>query len=114
MSRTSAMRRWVLIAVSVGTALWAAAQLGAGITITNSPWPGTGFPMFKNTRSVAYNPDIFATTKSGKMRQPQPNEFDLPRMNAAFKPLYTTPLKTPPPVATPGGKERFRRIIADW
>jgi hypothetical protein len=108
------MRRWVLIAVSTGTALWAVAQLSAGIVITNSPWPVTGFPMFKNTRSVAYHTDIFVTTKSGQMRQLQPHEFDLPRMNAAFKHLYTTPLKNHPPVATPNGKERFARIIADW
>lgn len=108
------MRRWVLIVVSVGTALWAVAQLAAGIKITNAPWPVTGFPMFKNTRSVAYHTGIFVTTKSGQMRQLQPSEFDLPRMNAAFKNLYTIPLKNHPPLATPGGKERFAKIIADW
>ncbi len=114
MGMTSRFRRRLIIAVSVGTALWMVAELSAGIIINNSPWPVTGFPMFKNTRSVAYHTDIFVRTRSGQTRQLVPSEFDLPRMGAAFKHLYVVPTKGHPPVARPGATQRLGRIIAIW
>jgi hypothetical protein len=114
MGETSTFRRWLIIAISAGTALWAVAQLTAGIKINNDPWPVTGFPMFKNTRTVAFHTDLFVRTRSGQTRQLQPTDYNLPRMGAAFKHLFEPPTKGHPPVAMPGGERRLGKIIAIW
>ena len=64
--RPAARRRWLIALLSAATAIWLAAQVGAGLAMTTHTWPVAGFPMFSEKRVVADERRIEVRTRSGR------------------------------------------------
>src|SRR5512133_1290143 len=75
--RPAAGRRWLIALVSTATAIWLAAQLGAGLAMTVQSWPVAGFPMFSERRTVADQRWIEVRTRAGRIVTVRPGEFGL-------------------------------------
>jgi hypothetical protein len=75
--RPVARRRWLIALLSAATAIWLAAQVGAGLAMTTHTWPVAGFPMFSEKRVVADERRIEVRTRSGRGVTVWPGDFGL-------------------------------------
>jgi hypothetical protein len=75
--RPAARRRWLIALLSAATAIWLAAQVGAGLAMTTHTWPVAGFPMFSEKRVVADERRIEVRTRSGRSVTVRPGDFGL-------------------------------------
>lgn len=75
--RPAARRRWLIALLSAATAIWLAAQVGAGLAMTTHTWPVAGFPMFSEKRVVADERRIEVRTRSGRAVTVRPGDFGL-------------------------------------
>ena len=109
--RPAVRRRWLIALVSAATAIWLAAQVGAGLAMTVHTWPVAGFPMFSERRSVADQRRIEVRTLSGRIVTVRPGEFGLTELQFLN---YQRGIVSDAGMVKPKGAARLARLAAIW
>jgi hypothetical protein len=69
--------KWLITLVSLGTALYVVAQLGAGLTLRTSTYPVVAFPMFADSPTVDVEPVVTVVTADGVTHPVMPHDVGL-------------------------------------
>jgi lipopolysaccharide exporter len=108
-SRIRQAPRWALVAISVLTCGWLAAQFAAGYSVRNNTWPVTGFGMFRNELDSYADPGLEATTRSGRRVMLAPEDFGLIE-DQYERYLVRNVVHVPPAPAHPEGATRLEGL----
>lgn len=109
--RPAARRRWLIALLSAATAIWLAAQVGAGLTMTIHTWPVAGFPMFSEKRAVADERRIEVRTRSGRGMTVRPGDFGLTALQLLN---YQRGIVSDAGMVKPTAAARLGRLAAIW
>jgi hypothetical protein len=109
--RPAARRRWLIDLLSVATAIWLAAQVGAGLAVTTHTWPVAGFPMFSEKRVVADERRIEVRTRSGRGVTVRPGDFGLTALQLLN---YQRGIVGDAGMVKPMAAARLGRLAAIW
>jgi hypothetical protein len=109
--RPGARRRWLIPLLSAATAIWLAAQVGAGLAMTTHTWPVAGFPMFSEKRTVADERRIEVRTRSGHGVTVRPGDFGLTALQLLN---YQRGIVSDAGMVKPKAAARLGRLAAIW
>ena len=109
---TDAHAPWVLRVVTIGTVAFLAVQLSAGLLLRNGTWPVPGFPMFRNERSFALDPQLVVTTEDGDVFVAGPNDLGLTRHQMVAYVTSQVADRDGEPKA--GAQERVGEMVRAW
>jgi hypothetical protein len=109
--RPAARRRWLIAVLSAATAIWLAAQIGAGLAMTTHTWPVAGFPMFSEKRVVADERRIEVRTRSGRGVTVRPGDFGLTGLQLLN---YQRGIVGDAGMVKPTAVARLGRLAASW
>jgi hypothetical protein len=109
--RPAARRRWLIALLSAATAIWLAAQVGAGLAVTTHTWPVAGFPMFSEKRAVADERRIEVRTRSGRGVTVRPGDFGLTALQLLS---YQRGIVGDAGMVKPTAAARLGRLAAIW
>jgi hypothetical protein len=104
-------RRHAVVLLSVLTAVWLAAQLGAGLAMNVNTWPVAGFPMFSEKRPVVSERRIEARTRSGRLVAVNPGDFGLTDLQFLN---YQRAMVSETGMVKPEAVDRLGRLAAVW
>jgi hypothetical protein len=109
--RPAARRRWLIALLSAATAIWLAAQVGAGLAMTIHTWPVAGFPMFSEKRVVADERRIEVRTRNGHGVTVRPGDFGLTALQLLN---YQRGIVSDAGMVKPKAAARLGRLAAIW
>jgi hypothetical protein len=109
--RPAGRRRRLIALLSAATAIWLAAQVGAGLAMTTHTWPVAGFPMFSENRVVADQRRIEVRTRSGRGVTVRPGDFGLTALQFLN---YQRGIVGDAGMVKPTAAARLGRLAAIW
>jgi hypothetical protein len=106
--------RLALVALSLATALWLAAEIAVSVTERSGSWPVAGFAMFSAGRAEATTFRLEATTTSGRRLAVAPADFGFRYSDQLDIFVWTRVYDRSEHAAFPAAGRWLQRLAAAW